>query len=256
MDIYRKNFFKKLGISENKYNFIARHINENDDEISKEYIKSKRLKQETVRDINIEKLIYRIGMEEFIKDFKMYLWGMEIPSLKMVDDIVLKERIKRILFYYLETEIRIVISILHKNSMDDILRLEREGNFTHNKTWYDLYHDDLGFLNQDNKIDFLYKIDNGEEVDFFYRFFSKEEVLGLFHKFNRYSPAELNLLHLDHLYVEDIMEMYYHFMEVLMDTDCNTGSGLSLDEVEHILKEDYLSNHKVHCIIGTKKINK
>jgi hypothetical protein len=133
--------------------------------------------------------------------------------------------------------------------MDDIIQLEKENNMQHTKTWYDLYHDDLGFLNQDNKMDFLYKIKNKdvrEEVDLFYRFFQREEVLFLFHKFNRYSPAEMNALYLDNSNLNDILEIYYHFIETLMDR----GSGIHMKEVEEIVREDYLKENKVKYILS------
>lgn len=249
MNVYRKNFFKNLGISEDKYNFIAKHISDYDDEISREYIKSKRLSPRTVSQIDVEKIIYRLGFEEFLKDFKMYLWSVEIPSLRKLEDRVLKERVKSSLFYYLETEVRLVVSILHNKGMDDIIQLEKENNMEHTKTWYDLYHDELGFLNKDNKMDFLYKIKNKdirEEVDLFYRFFQREEVLFLFHKFNRYSPAEINALYLDNSNLNDILEIYYHFIETLMDK----GSGIHIKEIEEIVKEDYLKNNKIKQILS------
>lgn len=254
----RISFIKKLSRKENKHKFIANYINTYNDDIVNNYITNAKMSRETITDINILKIIDKIGIKEFVNKYKLYLWNTDIESLKYLNKESDKKIISECLMYNLETKAKVTSQILKDKSLDDIKKYGplRSG------TWYTLYHPQLGYLNNKNKNDFeniLMDRNNFYKIDFAYNVITVEEILELFFKYAKYDSCEMNLLRIDETNTEYIIDVYFESIKnIIINGYCDDYQLYKIIETEYLYgleKIDEISQrNKKYIIIPEKRI--
>ena len=184
-----------LGRSKNKAQYLSDYVNNNNDEISGKIIKN--IPNAKVLDgIEWDRIFKEVCPERFITFNKDVLMNERVLSLSNIKSHDVKQLLKGFYIGVISRRVSNMSKLITENA---IKYLEDRGEVEPN-TWYHLFHDDAGNLNQDNTERFKDILDcyvyNMDKLELKLIIHSKEEWKELFRKFCPYDVSELNLINL------------------------------------------------------------